>query len=147
MQAPFPSVTNPVVQEYVAGGGVYLVYKQSPFESVVYPVPQTFVMANSVVFFADKQFPFPSLKYPVGHFKDTVSRRQFPLLSEWYPIAQVRTVAGTEGGIQFPYPSEVYPLGQAGENAGGLTQTPLVSRTKPPEHVNGSTDPGTGESD
>ena len=38
-------------------------------------------------------------------------------------------------------------IGQAGENAGGLTQTPLVSRTKPPEHVNGSTDPGTGESD
>jgi hypothetical protein len=59
----------------------------------------------------------------------------------------VRTVAGTEGGIQFPCPSEVYPLGHFGENAGGLTQTPLVSRTKPPVHVIGSADPGTGESD
>jgi hypothetical protein len=82
MQAPLPSVTNPVVQEYVAGGGVYLVFKQSPFESRVYPDSQTFVMANSVVFLAERQFPFPSLKNPVRHFNDTVSRRQLPLLSE-----------------------------------------------------------------
>lgn len=63
---------------------------------------------------AERQFPLPSLKYPVGHFNDTVSRRQSPLLSAWYPIAQVTTEVGTEGGRQFPYPSVVYPLGQAG---------------------------------
>ena len=80
------------------------------------------------------QFPSPSLVNPVAHLRDTVSTRQPPLPSEWYPKAQITTDVGTDGGRQFPYPSEVYPLLHVGEETGGLTHCKFVSRTNPSEH-------------
>jgi hypothetical protein len=81
-----------------------------PYPSVSHP------SAHSTVTVTGRQFPFPSLVYPLGqtcgrYGKSGEIERQFPFPSLSYPDAQK---VGTLEATQFPYPSESKPDGHVG---------------------------------
>ena len=84
--------------------------RHPPYPSVSHP------SAHEILTFTGRQFPFPSLVYPLGQTigsgcNPEVIERQFPFPSVSYPDAQT---IGIYLETQFPYPSESKPDGHVG---------------------------------
>jgi len=80
--------------------------------------------------------PYPSVSNPSAHSTVTVTGRQFPFPSLFYPLGQTVGSGGKPGEIerQFPFPSLSYPDSQiVGTNE--ATQFPYPSESKPDGHV------------
>ena len=81
-----------------------------PYPSVSHP------SAHEILTSTGRQFPFPSLIYPLGQTVGSGGKlgeieRQFPFPSLSYPDAQT---IGILIATQFPYPSESKPDGHVG---------------------------------
>ena len=134
MQFPFPSLKKPTAQEAVSSTSTGI---HPPFPSEVRlsgHLGDSMVDGESVV--NGTHPPYPSVSHPSAHSTVTVTGRQFPFPSLVYPLGQTCGSDGKSGEIerQFPFPSLSYPDAQ---KVGTLeaTQFPYPSESKPDGHV------------
>jgi len=133
MQFPFPSLKKPTAQEIEILFGIHppfpsetrlsghigdsMVYGESVVNGIHPPYPSvSHPSAHEIATSTGRQFPFPSLVYPLGQTIGSGGKlgeieRQFPLPSLSYPDAQK---VGTLRATQFPYPSVSKPDGHVG---------------------------------
>jgi hypothetical protein len=132
MQFPFPSLKKPTAQEI---GTLFGIHPPFPSETRLSGhIGDSTVDGESVV--NGRHPPYPSVSHPSAHEILTSTGRQFPFPSLIYPLGQTVGSGGKSGVIerQFPFPSLSYPDAQTI----GIyleTQFPYPSESKPDGHV------------